>query len=317
MRPRNKNLIKIIGVMAIGIIIVFCVNGRYNDNISKVLKYIENNNYVIKDKVLNFLGINIYNPTSILEKEISFIAMDVDIEAKKEAAWELNPFVMNEASINKESLENKDDVNTELKKNLDKSKPEVLIYHSHNQESYGEEAYSRDNSKNIVSVGNELAKNLEENYGISVIHDKTIHDELRSNAYTKSGETLDKYLSKYKDFKIIIDIHRDSGPSKASTTTKVNGEDVAKFMLVISKRRPNINKNMKLVNELINISNKLYPGFCSGTFTYGHGINGFNQDKNSNLLLVEVGTEKNTSKEAQLTGKYIARILAESINKKK
>lgn len=317
MKSRSKNLIKIIGAIAVGIILMFFVKRQYNDNISGILENIENINCDIKDKVLDTLGINIYNPISILEKEISFIAIDGDIEAKKQKAWDVNPFVINEGSINKDRREDNEAIDPSLKKKLDKSKPEVLIYHSHNQESYGEEAYSRDTTKNIMSVGNELAKNLEENYGISVIHDKTIHDELRSNAYTKSEKTLDRYLSKYKDFKIIIDIHRDSGPSKASTTTKINGEDVAKFMFVISQRRPNINKNMELVNELIKTSNKLYPGFCSGTFTYGHGVNGFNQDKNSNLILVEVGTEKNTSKEAQLTGKYIARILAESINKKK
>lgn len=283
----------------------------------------------IRNIVLNSLGVNIYNPSSILNKELPFLSFDHrNLKDKKYAddnKLNINPFKISDSSILKgEALvaeeiklqDRKVEVdNPNLKKKLNKAKPEVLIYHSHTNESYGGDGQSNENDKNVCGVGDEIAKNLEEKYGIAVLHDKTIHDIMYSSSYSKSRQTLESYLKKYGDFKIIIDLHRDSGPPRSASLVKMNGENVAKIMFVVSKARPNINKNMPIVNELMNTSNKLYPGFCNDLWTYNHGIMHFNQDKSASNVLIEVGTEKNTPQEAKASGKYIARILAEYINK--
>ena len=70
---------------------------------------------------------------------------------------------------------------------------------------------SSDGTKNVTSVGDVIEEELEKNYGIAVIHDKTVNDKGDYyGAYKKSGATLDKYLKEYGDFKLIIDLHRDS-----------------------------------------------------------------------------------------------------------
>ena len=105
-----------------------------------------------------------------------------------------------------------------LKKTLNKAKPEVLIYHSHTSEAYrasdndtSKISSSSDVTKNVSSVGDVIKEELEKKYGIAVIHDKTVHDKGNYyGAYKKSGVTLDKYLKEYGDFKLIIDLHRDS-----------------------------------------------------------------------------------------------------------
>ena len=42
-----------------------------------------------------------------------------------------------------------------------------------------------------------------------------------------------------------------------------------------------------------------------------------NQDMSNNAILIEVGADINTTTEADATGKYIARLLAEYLNKTK
>ena len=51
---------------------------------------------------------------------------------------------------------------------------------------------------NIVGIGDVLKKELEKNYNVEVIHDKTIHNTTYIESYKRSGETLDKYLSEIK-----------------------------------------------------------------------------------------------------------------------
>ncbi|MEW8956472.1 stage II sporulation protein P [Clostridium sp.] len=276
--------------------------------------------YGIKNSIMNLLGINIYNPLSILEKELPLISVN---NKSSDNIVSLNPFKLPESSVlqgedSGNTENNQGDKNTEalaenknLKKTLNKSKPEVLIYHTHNNEEF----LPGGAVSSIATVGDELTRILEETYGISVIHDKTIHIKNYSTSYKSSSKTVDNYLNQYKDFKLIIDLHRDSGPKKNSITTNINGEDVAKIMFVISKDRKNLNENMKLVNKMTEIGNKLYPGLLRQTYTYNRGQNNFNQDKSSKAILIELGSDASTIDEAKASTKYIARIIAETINK--
>ena len=101
----------------------------------------------------------------------------------------------------------------------------MLIYHSHTTEAYlasdkdtTKNTFNADETKNVVAVGDVIAEELENKYGISVIHDKTVNNVPDYNSsYKNSGVILDKYLKKYGDFDLIIDLHRDGVPELVRT----------------------------------------------------------------------------------------------------
>lgn len=295
-------------------------------------KTIGDSTYVLyKNEILNFIGLNSISPFDILKKEVACFNEDKVSTVNKESETEQpDTFKLKDTDITKSN--NNDSKNSngsssnsqnsvvqvydpKLKKSAASSKPEILIYHSHTTESYV--PYGPDSmnpTQNVCAVGDEIAKELSENYGISVIHDKTIHNAAEyTKSYQRSGETVDKYLKQYGDFQMIIDIHRDSLNDKTPDTMKLNGESVAKFMFVMARKNPHYDKNISMVNSLIKISNKDFPGLCSGIYYYDYGMAFFNQNKSNNAFLLEIGCDKNDLTEAKATAKYLARIMAEEL----
>lgn len=120
---------------------------------------------------------------------------------------------------------------------------------------------------------------------------------------------------------MIIDIHRDSDTNKNNVTTNINGQNLGKFMFVMAKNNPHFNKNMALVNSLLNTAKKDFPQLLIkaddyGLFYYTHGVNAFNQGASNNAFLLEIGAVSNTLEEPKGTTKYIARMIAEYLNVK-
>ena len=290
----------------------------------------------IEFEALSFLGIDILNPISIITKEIAFlnkndISDKINVvkdgtEVEKLKTFILNPFNLGDKQISKSEAEKPSVIaalyNPKLKQTLNKAKPEILIYHSHTCEAYrtsdsdsSKISSSIDGTRNVTAVGDIIQKELEENYGIAVIHDKTVNDKGDYyGAYKKSGVTLDKYLKEYGDFKLIIDLHRDD-VKKEAVTTKLNGESLARFMFVVTQKNPKYAKQKELVDSMIGISNTLFKGLLrsQSITTYDHGMGFYNQNRSNNAVLLEVGSNNNTIEEAKNTGKYLARIIAEQI----
>lgn len=296
------------------------------------------NNITIQGEVLKLLGIDINNPISILSRELPVVKSvsnkDINMEAViADNTYNISPFNLSEGQITANASKVANNIgdssrgnsgsistvnNPALKQNLEKTKPRVLIYHTHTTEAFSPNGnYNSDTSKNIVDIGQDLKAELEKKYAVNVIHDKTVHDADFNNSYSKSRVTVDSYLNQYKDFDLIIDMHRDAVYSKSSVTMTMNGENVSKIMFVLTKKNPSFNKNQAVVNELIKISDDLFPGFCRGTYYYNYGNKYFNQDKSSNAILVEVGANINTHQEAKNSAKYTARIIAEYLSKQK
>ena len=276
------------------------------------------NKLSIKNVCIEVLGLNNFNYRGIIQNEISFFS-NIDDNGTKEA-FTFNPFQVSEDSISKLPVNN-DSKNTQiynpsLKKEINKSKPEVLIYHSHTTENYNAtEPESSDENTNVVGVGDVLASELEENYGISVIHDKTDHCISYNDSYTRSGETVDKYLKQYGDFKMIIDLHRDSLENKAATTTEIYGMSAAKIMFVNAENSTRYAKNKELTEKVFNKTGELFPSLPIKILTYHRGKNAFNQSKSDGCLLFEIGANKNTPEESKVTAQCMARVIAEIINK--
>ncbi len=295
------------------------------------------NNITIQGEFFKLLGIDMNNPISILSRELPVVkTLSNDGNTGSVIAdntYNISSFNLSEGQITANASKvgyditnssrgnsgsNATVINPSLKEGLAKSKPRVLIYHTHTTEAFSPNGnYNSDPNKSIVDVGEELKTELEKNYGVEVIHDKTVHDSDFNNSYSKSRVTVERYLSQYKDFDLIIDMHRDAVYSKNSVTMTMNGENVAKIMFVLTKKNPSFSKNQAVANELIKISNDLFPGFCRGTYYYNYGNKYFNQDKSSNAILVEVGANVNTHQEAKNSAKYTARIIAEYLSKQK
>jgi len=295
--------------------------------------------FSVKNAILNYVGINLNQPKETLKKEIACLKVSnnsMDYNSNDVTSFNLRDpdITKNTGDSNTDNKTNNTDNNTnvnlpsqtfqvfnpKLKNNSTDTNPEILIYHSHTTESYG--VYGHDNldpTKNVCAVGDELAKTLSDDHGISVIHDTTIHNATDYNgSYMRSRQTLNKYLSKYGSFKMIIDLHRDSDPDKDDVTTNINGENLGKFMFVMTRKNPHFDKNMIIVNSLINTAKKNFPQLMigNGIYYYDYGMNFFNQDESNNAFLLEVGSVSNTLNEAKGTTKYIARAIAEYINGK-
>ncbi|GFR34526.1 stage II sporulation protein P [Thermobrachium celere] len=272
-------------------------------------------------------GIDLENPTSYFESQIPLIAY---MNLPSLIASQDSPIVVipnNETTSDKETNSNVDNLPKENesitvinpndkdvpKKKLDKSKPLVLIFHTHTTESYNprnekDRNFTTDYSQNVVKVGEEIKKELEEKYGIAVIHDITIHDlPTREKGYEKSRPTVESYIKKYPSLKLIIDLHRDASDSVSKTTAIINNERYARPMFVVGAKNKNYKSNAEKVIKINDILNSMYPNFSRGIL-YKNAR--YNQDLSSKMILLEIGCNLNSLEEAIRTGKIMAKVIA-------
>lgn len=288
------------------------------------------NNLSIKNVVLETLGLRGISTYGIVGREISLFKNSTPGNSiLGETIKRLTPFSLKNESVAKMTLEEIAELNKvsaaydpSLKKNLDSSKPEVLIFHTHTMENYVEtEKDTAEKDFNVVGVGEILTKELEDGYGISVVHDKTNNSVSYNDAYKRSNETLKGILNEYGDFKVIIDLHRDgidgakADQLKSVYTMELNGQNLAKMMFVTAPNSSRYVANKAFVESLYNIGNGLFPGLIRDIHEIDPAATAINYSLSDNFILIEVGSNVNTAQEAKLTAKYIARIMAEYINR--
>lgn len=277
---------------------------------------------------LQVTGLDNITYKGIMKNELSLVStVKVDVPDNKyseeSGKLKFNPFVVSEDSISKvtpnvsSDSKNTQIYNPALKKTLDESKPEVLIYHTHTNENYNADSPDSYNEEtNVVGAGDVLEKELRDNYGISVIHDKTDHCQSYNDSYKRSAETVDKYLKQYGDFKMIIDLHRDSVNDKSATTTEIYGMNASRIMFVNAKNSTRYAKNKELTERVYNKTTELFPTLPRKILTYNRGKNAFNQSKSDGCLLFEIGSHTNTPDESKVTAECMARVIAEILNGK-
>ena len=87
-------------------------------------------------------------------------------------------------------------------------------------------------------------------------------------------------------------------------------------MFVVTKNNHNYDASVSLATRLTEKSEELFPGLWRGKLmTYNRGSNYFNQDLSANSLLVEIGANCNTPQESNNTARYLARLIAEELNR--
>lgn len=213
----------------------------------------------------------------------------------------------------------------------DKSKPTVLIYHSHTTEAYSlldtgyyisSDARSNNSARNMVRVGDDLATYLEKQ-GFNVIHDRTIHDKDYTKSYDNSRATIEKYLEQYPSIEVTIDVHRDditySNKTKVKPTAKINGKKAARMMIISGceynrvKNFPDWEENLKFDLQVQNKVNELYPGLMRPIL---FSERKYNMYETHYSFLLEVGTDANTLDEACYSARLFGNALGQLLNEK-
>ena len=201
--------------------------------------------------------------------------------------------------------------------------PQVLILHSHATEAYtmpeGQEydpsgTYrTHDTAYNVVRVGDEVAAVLS-GHGISVLHDRTLHDAASYNdAYNKSYASIVNYLEKYPTISYVLDIHRDAIQDANGNQYKlITQEDpkLAQCCLVMGVAHDSWADNLQLAVAVQQQLLALSPTFMRPITTRGYR---YNQQLSPGSLLVEIGAAGNSLDEALLAARYFATGFANTI----
>ena len=191
--------------------------------------------------------------------------------------------------------------------------PTVLILHTHATESYTRsagETYTEsaafrtlDEDYNLISVGDHLTELLEAG-GLTVIHDRTLHDYPSYNgSYNSSRKSMASYLKQYPSIQLVLDIHRDASAdnnAQMTTTAAVNGVSSSQLMLVVGTNasgldHPDWEENLALALKLHAQLERIAPDICRDINLRAQR---FNQDQSTGALLVEVGAAGDTHAEA-------------------
>jgi len=228
-------------------------------------------------------------------------------------------------------------VDPEIAALMSARKPLVLIYHTHTQEAYlgpdysrnaltYDDAFSADNAQNVVAVGVEFARVLQEEYGVGVIHVTEKYDArpgggvTKIRAYVRSLDGVEPVVRANPEIRVIIDFHRDAFPpdTPVSTTLAAVPEEgeAARVLFVVGQGIPNKleqpywQHNLALATELSNWLEKYYPGLSRGVMKVRSR---YNQHLAPGALLIEVGEVRNTMEQARASARILAHAVARQL----
>lgn len=205
--------------------------------------------------------------------------------------------------------------------NTNQRSPTVYIYNTHQTESY---LYDKVNNYNLdynVMFASYILKEYLKDYNIlSFVESASIKKVLNENnliykdSYKASRILLEESIINYPTLKYFIDLHRDSSVYE-KTTCVIDNKSYAKILFVLGLENKNYLENEKMINSLnerlIKVNSCLSRGITKKS---GVGVDGvYNQDFNSNAILIELGGQYNTITEVNNTLKIFAKVLAEYI----
>ncbi len=224
-------------------------------------------------------------------------------------------------SITSEQLDARTLLSKDLSITGSTDEPQILIYHTHSQESYAD-SVAGEVSDTVVGVGEYLTQILTEEYGYNVIHDTGIYDmtdgELdRDNAYPKAATAIEAILEEYPSIEVVIDLHRDGVAENVHLITNIDGTNVAKIMFfngvcrdengdLMDITNPYREDNLAFSLQLRLASMLISEDFCRTNYLKTWR---YNQHLLGRSVLVEVGAQTNTVAEAMNAMPYLAQTL--------
>ena len=200
-----------------------------------------------------------------------------------------------------------------IEKNLaidtDTDGPQILIYHTHSQETYAD--YPENSEADVIHLGECLAKLLREK-GYNVYHDESVYDYRngkldRSAAYTYALDGISGLLQKYPSIEVVLDVHRDGVSDGTRLVTEIDGTETAKIMFFNGTSmspdgpieylpNPNLKENLAFSFQMQLLAAGKYPGLTRKIYLKGLR---YNEHVRARSALIEVGAQTNTYAEAK------------------
>lgn len=195
------------------------------------------------------------------------------------------------------------------------SNNKVYIYNTHDTEKYNLPYTSNHSITPDVTLASKILKEYLKNYNIdSYIETSSMKEYLSKNKlkYTDSYKASRYYLEKNltKDYKLILDIHRDSLRHKYTLYEKDN-KKYARVLFIIGASNKDYKKNKLIADNLNTRLNNEYKGISRGV-TLREDIS-YNQDLNSKIILVKIGGIDSTLEEVNNTMEVLAKIISDYI----
>ncbi|MCD8083200.1 MAG: stage II sporulation protein P [Clostridiales bacterium] len=198
---------------------------------------------------------------------------------------------------------------TDLSLDQDPSVPQILIYHTHSQETYADYGPGM-RQATVVRVGEYLAQLLRAK-GWNVIHDTTAYDIAgggldRSKAYTYALDGVTKILEENPQIEVVLDIHRDGVAETTRLVSEINGKSTAKIMFfqgmsrtpdgpIESLANPYLEENLAFGFQMQLAAEADFPGLTRKIYLKGLR---YNMHVRPRCALIEVGAQTNTLEEA-------------------
>ena len=267
---------------------------------------------------------NIQDSTETIAAAVPHPMIDLSPEKLADYNYILGQFYIVDSNTEADAVQiNAEDfLKQDLKITKETDTPQILIYHSHSQETFADSREGEE-SDTIVGVGDYLTQLLTENYGYQVVHLKEQFDmaggELdRSAAYDYARDYLEPYLQENPDIQVIIDLHRDGVPEDRHLVTEINGKPTAQILFynglsyTTSKGsldylpNPYIQQNLAFSFQLEYQAAQYYPQFYRGIYLAGYR---YNLHLRPRSLLLEAGAQTNTVQEVKNAMEPFADIL--------
>jgi len=229
-------------------------------------------------------------------------------------------------------------VDPEIRQLLAAGKPLVLVYHTHTQEAYlgpdferrgltYDDAFTLDQRRNMIRVGEEFARVLSQQYGIPVLHVRQYFDlppdrqgVTKIGAYLRSLAVVEPLVRQNPQLRVVIDFHRDAFPESVPVSTAVaqlpGQGNAARIMFVVGQgvagrlEQPYAPFNLALARRLNQWLETYYPGLSRGVLK---DHNRYNQHLSPGALLIEVGEVHNTLEQALTSARILAHAVAQEI----
>lgn len=191
----------------------------------------------------------------------------------------------------------------------------VYIYNTHDTEKYTLPFTSDYSIIPNVTLVSKMLKEYLKSYNIdSYIEISKTKDYLKKHKlkYSDSYEASRYYLEKNlnKNYKLIIDIHRDSLRHKYTLYEKDN-KKYARILFIIGSSNKNYKKNKEVAENLNNRLNSKYKGISRGVTI--REDTAYNQDLNERIILVKIGGIDNTLEELNNTIEVFSKVINDYI----
>lgn len=190
--------------------------------------------------------------------------------------------------------------------------PQILIYHTHSQESFAD-SRPGERADTVIGLGDDLQELLEKQYGYEVLHITEAFDMKegcldRSRAYNYAEPVIAAALEEHPSIQVVIDLHRDGVNGSKRLVTEINGKPTAQIMFfnglsrtkesgeLTSLPNPYQAENLAFSFQMEYEAEQYYPGFSRCIYLKGYR---YNLHLRPRSVLLEVGAQTNTVEEVK------------------